>query len=759
MKKNIIKVSVFAILIGLSIFGIKNLISVKVNNTGINYTEKQAYTVPDVAKNYNVPREAWYTNKLNRFFIPYSGRYQIYCTNRDKSFPLEESYYKSATDGKIYYGQVNKLNSGSNITYTPTKDGYLFADEAYVFSRDSCTSWYKYSTDYKSDAYNTVSATVKNWYIKQNAYWLLNNEECGSYVDRSIIVKETATAWNTGKKTIRKEINDLVSEATNYETYYQNVKDNGGLNAYWMKASKTATKEYKNNGVVRLGPYKMNYYSLGTTGYRFSGVSDMNVEIYLKGTNYRVNTFKVAGIEMRGQTKEPNFFKTGDDCISRQNNIWYPKSEEEFYIIIKNINNNEINNYNFQVNVTFEYMIASGYEVKCNGKYKSNNDVQPVTVVDAKREIKTEEIKKVTNTTPTGKYKVYIRKIDFSKDENPIGNVKFKISGKVNNTVKTNTNGKAYVNSVTITENTLGNDVYYITENSTKRGYIMFNEKIKLTVTKSKKNGKFSTTANVQVLDKNGKEVSGDRKNIVKVDIVNDEIIVTIKNTKIEDGSFDLNIKKVSAGTYEKPLSGAEFNIKEWIKNDKTNRWEWEENGKTITAEKKGENGTYTLLSNKKINKSGTYNYWITETDAPDDYVRFTGGIKVIVTTGVKQNGNTAKYVVKSVDIKAYKNNTEFNPSPVTLEEIKNEKIINLKMTNIQKGSYDLKINKVSSSSDESLSGAKFKVQKATKNSSGTWTWDKGTTISTEAKDKNGKEIKRNICTKGKSRNNRSRAI
>lgn len=81
----------------------------------------------------------------------------------------------------------------------------------------------------------------------------------------------------------------------------------------------------------------------------------------------------------------------------------------------------------------------------------------------------------------------------------------------------------------------------------------------------------------------------------------------------------------------------------------------------------------------------------------------------------MKQNGNTAKYVVKSVDIKAYKNNTEFNPSPVTLEEIKNEKIINLKMTNIQKGSYDLKINKVSSSSDESLSGAKFKVQKATK--------------------------------------------
>ena len=91
MKRNIIKVSVFAILIGLLILGIKNLISVKVNNTGINYTEKQAYTVPDVAKDYNVPREAWYTNQLNRFFIPYAGRYQIYCTNRDKSFPLEES--------------------------------------------------------------------------------------------------------------------------------------------------------------------------------------------------------------------------------------------------------------------------------------------------------------------------------------------------------------------------------------------------------------------------------------------------------------------------------------------------------------------------------------------------------------------------------------------------------------------------------------------------------------------------------------------
>ena len=739
MKKNIIKVSVFAILIGLSILGIKNLISVKVNNTGINYTEKQAYTVPDVAKNYNVPTGVWYTNKINRFFVPYSGTYQIYCTNRDKSFPFKESRYKSATDGKIYRGEVNELNSDSSIKFTPTKAGYLYADEAYVFSRDNCTSTCDYSTNYTKDEYNTVPATVKNWYIKQNAYWLLNDDTYGSYVDRSIIVKETRTAWNTGKKTIKKEINDLVSEATNYETYYKNVQDNGGLNAHWMEASKTATKEYKNNGEVRLGPYKMNYYSLGTTGYRFSGVSYMNVEMYLKATNQFLNTFKVARIEMRGKTKEPNFFKTGNDCISRQNNIWYPRSGEEFYIIINaNINNNEINNYNFQVNVNFEYMIASGYEVKCNGRYKSNNDVQPVTVVDAKRRIKTEEIKKVTNTTTTGKYKVYIKKVDFSKDENIIGNVKFDIIGNVNKekvdkTVKTNANGKTYVNSVTITNDTLGNDVYDITENSTKKGYIKFNEKIKLTVTKSEKNGKFSTKAKVQVLDKNGKEVSGDRKNIAKVDIVNDEIIVTIKNTKIEDGSFYLNIKKVSAGTYEKPLSGAEFNIKEWIKNDKTNRWEWEENGKTITAEKKGENGTYTLLSNKKINKSGTYNYWITETDAPDDYVRFTGGIKVIVTTGVKQNGNTANYVVKSVDIKAYKNNTEFNPSPVTLEEIKDKKIINLKMTNIQKGSYDLKINKVSSSSDESLSGAKFKVQKATKNSSGTWSWNNGTEISKNA--------------------------
>lgn len=738
MKKNIIKVSVFAILIVLSILGIKNLISVKVNNTGINYTEKQAYTVPNVAKDYNVPTGVWYTNKINRFFVPYKGDYQIYCTNRDKSFPFKESWYKSATDGKRYWGEVNELNSDSSIKFTPTEAGYLFADEAYVFSRDNCTSLYKYSTNYTKDEYNTVPATVKNWYIKQNAYWLLNNEECGSYVDRSIIVKETATAWNTGKKTIRKEINDLVSEATNYETYYQNVKDNGGLNAYWMKDSKTATKEYKNNGVVRLGPYKMNYYSLETTGYRFSGVSNMNVEMYLKATNQICNTFKVAGIEMREETKKPIFFKKGNDCISRQNNIWYPRSGEEFYIIINaNINNNEINDYNFQVNVNFEYMIASGYEVKCNGKYKSNNDVQPVTVVDAKREIKTEEIKKVTNTTPTGKYKVSIRKIDFSKDENPIGNVKFKISGKVDKTVKANTNGKAYVNSVTITENTLKNDdVYYITENSTKRGYIMFNEKIKLTVTKSKKNGKFSTTAEVKVLDKNGKEVSGNRKNIAKVDIVNDEIIVTIKNTKIEDGSFDLNIKKVSAGTYEKPLSGAEFNIKEWIKNDKTDRWEWEENGKTITAEKKGENGTYALLSNKKINKSGTYNYWITETDAPDDYVGFTGGIKVIVTTGVEQNGNTAKYVVKSVDIKAYKNNTEFNPSPVTLEEIKNEKIINLKMTNIQKGSYDLKINKVNSPDGSLLPGAQFNIKKYAKNTNtNKWEWEKtGKTIPSDDK-------------------------
>ena len=710
MKRNIIKVSVFAILIGLLILGIKNLISVKVNNTGINYTEKQAYTVPDVAKDYNVPREAWYTNQLNRFFIPYAGRYQIYCTNRDKSFPLEESYYKSATDGKIYYGQVNKLNSGSNITYTPTKAGYLSADEAYVFSRDSCTSWYKYSTDYKSDAYNTVSATVKNWYIKQNAYWLLNNEECGSYVDRSIIVNDNGktTKWNTGT-TIKSEIYKLVNEATNYDTYHEKVKDNG-LNPTWI--STNVKKEYK-NGEVILGPYKMSYYSLGTNGYRFSGVSDMEVITYANGQQF--GSAKVKSIKMKGKNKSPKYFEPGDDYISRQNDIWYPDSGEEFYVIISGTS--DIDKIDFQLDVTFKYMIASGYEVRCKGKYGSNNDVQPVTVVDAKREIKSEKIKKITDTTLTGKYKVYIRKIDFSKDENPIGNVKFNISGKVNKTVKTNTNGKAYVNSVTITKSTLGNDVYYITENSAKSGYIKFDEKIKLTVTKSEKNGKFSASAKVVVLDENDKEASESRKSIAKVEIANDEITVTIKNTKIEDGSFNLNIKKVSAKTSEDPLSGAEFNIKEWIKNSETGKWEWQKSGTTINKDK---NGIYTLLSNKKINKSGTYNYWITETDAPKDYVKFTGVIMVIVTTGVKQNGNTAKYVVEKVEIIAYKENDPTvknktklpdNKNPVTWD--KKEPNITLKMTNILEGSYELKLNKVSSTnSSDPLSGAVFKIEK-----------------------------------------------
>ena len=708
MKRNIIKVSVFAILIGLLILGIKNLISVKVNNTGINYTEKQAYTVPDVAKDYNVPREAWYTNQLNRFFIPYAGRYQIYCTNRDKSFPLEESYYKSATDGKIYYGQVNKLNSGSNITYTPTKAGYLSADEAYVFSRDSCTSWYKYSTDYKSDAYNTVSATVKNWYIKQNAYWLLNNEECGSYVDRSIIVNDNGktTKWNTGT-TIKSEIYKLVNEATNYYTYHEKVKDNG-LNPTWI--STNVKKEYK-NGEVILGPYKMSYYSLGTNGYRFSGVSDMEVITYANGQQF--GSAKVKSIKMKGKNKSPKYFEPGDDYISRQNDIWYPDSGEEFYVIISGTS--DIDKIDFQLDVTFKYMIASGYEVRCKGKYGSNNDVQPVTVVDAKREIKSEKIKKITDTTLTGKYKVYIRKIDFSKDENPIGNVKFNISGKVNKTVKTNTNGKAYVNSVTITKSTLGNDVYYITENSAKSGYIKFDEKIKLTVTKSEKNGKFSASAKVVVLDENDKEASESRKSIAKVEIANDEITVTIKNTKIEDGSFNLNIKKVSAGTSEEPKSGAYFNIKKWVEiNTTTHEWDWEKNGKTIKTEKEGEKGVYNLLRNVTIDKATTLYYWITETQAPTNYAKFTGGIKVVVTTGVKQNGNKAKYVVKSVSIIAFdKNNKKLDPSPVTNEGTGNETTINLKMTNIQKGSYDLKLNKVSSTnSSDPLSGAVFKIEK-----------------------------------------------
>ena len=155
MKRKIIKVSVFAILIGLSILGIKNLINIEIYKTSLEYKGKLAnndvkyIAIPDEYKKYKdkILNHSFETRYLNRCFIPYCDWdvncvYQIYCTERASQFTYKKGNYFSAGTGKTENGNINELVSPVKYTPNPKQVLGLNEYEAYIFSKNESTSNY-----------------------------------------------------------------------------------------------------------------------------------------------------------------------------------------------------------------------------------------------------------------------------------------------------------------------------------------------------------------------------------------------------------------------------------------------------------------------------------------------------------------------------------------------------------------------------------------------------------------------------------------
>lgn len=805
VKKRVLKTSLIILLFITAIFAIYVFMKKEEITSNISVSQ-----VKQLANNSDFP-DSFKISELNRFRVPFikTGNYknsQLYCANKSAEFSGIQTgvkYVSSDTHKEnnllIGYG----MNLVFDLTYKKGATLTLEDKYAYIFSINNSNGYYPGCANVdKDNEYNVVSKELVQWYIKQNVYWkLLNTQKKFEY---GIFLKSGVRFLDSDGKYKALKINDSVTdnyynasaaadklfeEASSYGTYISGIKK-----IREDKTKKLITLEgqnskatYDNNNVIING-LKMTYTATTINGKHVSGIKG----IYAVPCDSKGDAIKKDDVAIRVQVldyktdkewKKFTYFNPTVDEKVDKNQLNYPSSGDTFSIRFNSVDGAD----KYKIIVVYGYMEASGeYAVYAFDKadkndYYYNNgrgdwpakptSAQKLHMVIASRSIKTANASLTYNIEKNGKYIIKIQKEDYSGKK--LNGFKFKrtINNIEDDSRFTTGNGKE-TGTVTIfnreiNKNNLNTkDTIVIEETSAPTGYIKYNGKINVKIEKTTSNNKYVVKS---VTVKDGNTILTANKSSATSPVTYTQlnnngtttITITVKNIKISNGKFDLNIKKVSAGTSEEPKSGAYFNIKKWVEtNTTTHEWDWEKNGKTIKTEKKGEKGVYNLLSNVTIDKATTLYYWITETQAPTNYAKFTGGIKVIVTTGVKQNENTAKYVVKSVSIIAFdKNNKKLDPSPVTNEGTGNETTINLKMTNIQKGSYDLKINKVSSSSGESLSGAKFKVQKATKNSSGTWSWDKGTTISTEAKDKNGKEIKRNICTKGKSRNNRSRAI
>lgn len=506
-------------------------------------------------------------------------------------------------------------------------------------------------------------------------------------------------------------------------------------------------------------------------------------------------TITIDKIIINNLEKDPEYFKpNNNEFIDRSNQV-YPRSNQSFSIKFKDPNKGVTSKekiiVSFKIRVKFGYMLVNGkYKIlkgeknylyythkdsngKCirKGQFKKI-DQQNLITADAIRSVYEQELDLVSKkiNIDNGSYNIKLKKVEETTGT-PLSGATFAIQKKIKDSktgkfgeygsvtrVTTGTDGIINIADEKITKSNYNNTVRYkIVEETPPSMHKKHDQSIFVDVTKKldKANGRYEVDS-VVVYDGLVQMKEGDSKKPVTYQTTprggNTNITVTVSNPQVASGKFDLNLQKITAGTTSTKLHGAKFIIKD------------ENNTSTEITEQKDENGgtgNYNLLKDQSIEKVGTYTYYITEKQAPTNpsaCVKFTGKIKVEVKTGIgtitKNDKTTYKYIVESVNVKAFdSNNNELkgNNSPVSEPHtINGDKkwTINLKMTNILEGSYDLKINKISSSSGEPLSGAKFKIQKATMNSSGTWTWDNGTTVSTEAKDENGKKIKRNICTK-----------
>ena len=563
MKKNIIKVSVFAILIVLSILGIKNLISIEIYKTSLEYKGKLAnndvkyIAIPDEYKKYKdkILNHSFETEYLNRCFIPYCDWdkncvYQIYCTERKAQFTYKQGKYLSANTGKIVEegGPINELVSPVKYTPNPNKVLGLNEYEAYIFSKNESTSNYDYTRNYTSSEYNVVSKEVREWYVKQNAYWRCKNNETDSKHDGTYTtqgIKVNGQKWNTGKNTITNEIDKLSQEAYDYKIYRDSMGETG-FNSSWI--STNVEKKYE-NGKTILGPYKMSYFSTDFNDYSFSGISSMRINV-TDGKNNSAGYVDIEDIIIKRndkkQSKQPNYFKPDStEHISRQTDLWFPKSKENFWVVINGTN---YNNVYLQLHVEFEYMEASGCKIEFEGGNKSGK-VQRICSAFAERSVKkkiletkngsyTVDIKKVSSANgKTENTEFYVRKYNYnSKKYDDYKTKKADASGKIKNII-----------SETLSYGSLEQDFYAILETNAPDGHIKYSKHIYVTVTKKITEDGTCTVDKIIVKTNNKTLKNGEKSKPVSYSTNENsgKITLTVENTKIDNGSYNINLKKV----------------------------------------------------------------------------------------------------------------------------------------------------------------------------------------------------------------------
>ena len=404
MKSKIIKISLLILMIALTIFGIYNLAKNEVSISNIF-----ANPVKQLANENNYFPDNFTISQLNRFFVPYYGDYQIYCDNRGTGFPAQKAdWYRG--------GQFDISKLSKNITYKKIDSNNSWEDitpiqkikAAYIFSSNNANGNYNsypdgfdsLSSDEKFKQYNKVSENLVNWYIKQQAYWLMKDQDWGTWAGT---IKDNKTELNYNESTQKFELinpdgsSEVVSEIKNLgkesKAYYEYV--NKGTQT--VKFNSTSLTAKKSNGVYTVGPLNLTHTGYTTTlnnssSISFSGISGIYVDYYNKNgdkvDSELIKKYNVAGTDKTAKYFTPN----GNEKIDRNSEIQYPRSGEGFSIQFDDPNKGKTvndNNWvtNFKIRVQFKYMKAE-YDMQYYiGQDSDGNNTQPVYIVNPRREI------------------------------------------------------------------------------------------------------------------------------------------------------------------------------------------------------------------------------------------------------------------------------------------------------------------------------------------------------------------------------------
>ncbi len=312
---------------------------------------------------------------------------------------------------------------------------------------------------------------------------------------------------------------------------------------------------------------------------------------------------------------------------------------------------------------------------------------QPVLMIDTVNKNYSSS-SEVTLPKPTGSYDLELLKQD-SSNKNVLEGATFNISinGGEEAQYRTNSSGKITIDGINIT-NISSNDTIKITEVTAPNGYVLNSTPITLNITKTLQNGKYvasSVSSNIN----DGLVESGSVKVENGTNGVN-TVKLTINNSKIT-GAYNLRLLKQDAESHS-ALSGAKFNISV--------------NGGNLQEYTTNQNGEVTISNINITDITNNDTIKITEVTAPNGYVLNNTPITLTVTKA-EENG---KYVAKSVTSNVSNGFVEEGSINVTNGE-DNVNTVNITLNNTKiTGSYNLKVIKKDSKTQENLANAEFNI-------------------------------------------------